>query len=883
MAYLVVENFSAGLDTRRHPLTARPGTLQKLKNAHVSRGGEIEKRKAFASFFDLGVNAFTQGTKGFQATSDRLYVFKKGWDYSDAHVGSNVYIQHLTHPSTLLNQGLGPDLEEITYSTLYGGKPFVIAKWSDGSVYPYFDGKVASDFFAGKLESWMLNAFGNTYSFYNLAASLAWQINGDTFGVSTTGWVADPGYTVNGAYVDVTADPGVEFTATASADYPVTVTTSTIIPFKAAVAEKPAKGSFAVSGGTPGKVAAAAKQLRLISSMPKVMNIYFDGQKAIDEPGGWTGFDHNTVIGNTGNWNLGPRIAYNFDYFLANYSRNRPGFTSAPIGDATYSIQGVDGGIDIGTLTMFVPNTTGDYFDDHDQNNGKTIEIEFNSDPNSHNHISELITLSTVVPSPYTPGRFIARFGLMTGGQTNAITSVKVDGTEILGSPVKWMHSNADTMTQIVKRITDYASTPEYAAAVEDGRISLYAPAGSGVNGNGRIITVLGLGDVTTANYSTFSGGADAAPAIQQRVRYTIEGSFSVGSTIQLVATKTIDPSSPVYWGRSRVTGTTPVSALTFKTKAHVTSGSSLFFSGVNQPKEWGEDGVGAGFINMSNNNGGNEVLTGLALYQGQLAAFARRSVQVWSIDPDPANNRQGQVLSNTGALGQKSIVSVGEIDVFYLSDSGVRSLRARDSSNSAVVNDVGTPIDNLVLSDISGLTETQKTACPAVIEPIDGRYWIAIGQKVYVFSYFPNSQVAAWSTYEPGFAIENFTTKDGRVYARSGDNIYLYGGSTGSEYDDAEVEVVLPYLDGGKPAHTKTLMGLDMTVEGDWQTFIGMDPISVEARDNCGTVTQPTFSLGRVQANGIGTHIGIKMVSQSSGYSRLANLICHFEFNESD
>jgi hypothetical protein len=285
----------------------------------------------------------------------------------------------------------------------------------------------------------------------------------------------------------------------------------------------------------------------------------------------------------------------------------------------------------------------------------------------------------------------------------------------------------------------------------------------------------------------------------------------------------------------------------------------------------------------MSNNSGGNEVLTAVALYQGNVASFSRRTVQIWSIDTDPANNRQGQVLSNTGALGQKSVISVGDIDVFYLSDSGVRSIRARDSSNSAVVNDVGTPIDNLVLADIAGLTETQKTNCAAVIEPNDGRYWLAIGNKIYVYSYFPSSQVAAWSTYSPGHSFTEFTTKDGKVYAKEGQYVYVYGGVSGSLYDSSPVEVVLPYLDGGKPAHMKTLSGIDMTCEGEWAIEIGMDPVSPNARDLIATVSQPTFTLGRIQATGMGTHVGVRLTCNSAGYARLANLIAHIDFNESD
>ena len=184
-------------------------------------------------------------------------------------------------------------------------------------------------------------------------------------------------------------------------------------------------------------------------------------------------------------------------------------------------------------------------------------------------------------------------------------------------------------------------------------------------------------------------------------------GDFPVGKQVKLIATNPLDSSNPTSWGATRVTGSNPSCCLTCKTKAHIGSASTLFFSGVNSPRKWGESGVGAGFINMSNSSGGAEILTGIDLYQGNLAAFSRRSVQIWSIDPDPANNRQGQVLLNTGAFGPGSVVSVGDIDIFYLSDSGVRSLRARDSSNAAVVNDVGTPIDSLVLADILNKTNS--------------------------------------------------------------------------------------------------------------------------------------------------------------------------------
>jgi hypothetical protein len=471
----------------------------------------------------------------------------------------------------------------------------------------------------------------------------------------------------------------------------------------------------------------------------------------------------------------------------------------------------------------------------------------------------------------------------MSGGVTNAVSQVLVDGVDVLGAPMKWTGSHSVTMTNIVDQINTFNSAPEYTASYANDKVTLTS-VNTGADQNGRVIELKVIGNIGSSGYSSFTGGSDAVPATRKRVRYTFNTwNFAPEKSVTLIATKVLDPANPVYWGASRVTDAAPTSALTFKTKAHVGSGSSMFFSAVNNPKKWGQDGVGAGFINMSNSSGGNEAVNALATYQGNLAAFSRRTVQIWSIDTDPANNRQGQVLSNTGAFGPRSVVSVGDIDVFYLSDSGIRSLRARDSSNAAVVNDVGTPVDGLILNDISYMTFDQKAACPAVIEPVDGRYWIAIGDKIYVYSFFPSSQVAAWSTYEPGHTFTDFTTKDGKIYAKEGQYVYVYGGASGQAYDSSEVEVILPYLDGGKPAHTKTLMGLDMTCEGKWSVEIGMDPVNPVARDVVATVSQPTFTLGRIQANGSGTHVGVRLVNDSPGYARLANMICHFEFNESE
>lgn len=825
MSYLVVENFSAGLDTRRHPLTARPGTLQTLKNAHVSRGGEIEKRKKFATFASL-----TGSTFGMESTSETIYVFG-----SDASVTTptGVTYQRCQHPD-------GFAMTDVVFSTLYGGQPFVIAKFSDGSTYPFLNGVIVSDFVNGITRPTMTNLAG-------VATHMA----------STVG----DGYTAtsSGNVITLSGPASVDYNLTVTADAPITATPATSTAYVAPLLETLAKGSFAITSGSNGN-ASGAKWHRNNITHANITGMYIDDVEILNT----TPFNLYSIPAHSGGeYNDGPRMSWTLCTFI-NASTTTSGFTA---GYSYSSLSGNDGS----WVYVYSDPAKGAYY------NGKVIRLEFETDPGS----GEVVSGATA--SPYHAGRFIADWMTLNGGADNFVTSITVDGVEALGKSIPWVNSNTDTMVALANQINTFTSSTEYVASVENSKVVMSGIAGSGKSLNGHVINITVIGNVVASSILKFDGGVDAVPGNSKHYTITLGGTFAIGRNITISAAPTLDANNPFYWGATRVSQSVPVSALTFKSKEHITSSSLLYFSGVNQPTKWGFNGVGAGFINLSNNSGGNEVLTGLALYQGNLAAFARRSVQVWHIDPDPANNVQGQVISNTGAIGASSIVSFGEIDVFYLSDSGIRSLRARDASNAAVVNDVGTPVDNLILTDLAGLTDAQKAACPAIIEPIDGRYWIAIGSKIYVYSYFPNSQVAAWSTYEPGFAVSKFTTKDGRVYARSGNTIYLYGGTSGTEYDDSTVEVILPYLDGGKPAHIKTLNGIDMTCEGYWQVYIGMDPLAVSARDLIATVNQPTFSLGRIMASGIGTHVGVRLVNNTSGYARIANLIAHFELNEAN
>jgi len=310
-------------------------------------------------------------------------------------------------------------------------------------------------------------------------------------------------------------------------------------------------------------------------------------------------------------------------------------------------------------------------------------------------------------------------------------------------------------------------------------------------------------------------------------------------------------------------------------------SDSLLHFSAIDDPTEWNDTTQSAGFINLANHSRGSEDLKAMATYFDNLAVLAQEAIQIWFVDPSPALNQQIQVLQNTGTIAPDSVVEFGENDVFYLSLSGLRSLRSRDSSNAAFVGDIGNPIDELIVKSIQdnrALAEKAK----ATLEQRDGRYILAIGSTMYVFSYFPSSKVSAWSVYEPGFVVDRWAYDGRQTLCRSGNKLYSLGGEDGNIYDSSEVVVQMPFLDSGSPATFKDYNSIDVTCENVWTVSIATDPQDITALEEVATVNKTTFGLGRAAINGYSTHIAPRLTCTKPGAAKLGNIAIHYTSGES-
>jgi hypothetical protein len=407
------------------------------------------------------------------------------------------------------------------------------------------------------------------------------------------------------------------------------------------------------------------------------------------------------------------------------------------------------------------------------------------------------------------------------------------------------------------------------------------------------------------ANGKLYVFGSAAAPAVPAGVTYqqlAAPGAPAMAGVVccQFFDGKTwaiadyADGARCAFYDAARITdfdaasGATPVEnsrpawALTHDEKVYVIHDSVLAFTGIDTPASFQAAAVGSGFKNMSNQSAGSETLTALGRYQNLMAVFARRNIQVWYLDPDPLENVKKQLLENIGTFAPKSVVAFGDLDVFFLGDSGIRSLRSRDASNQAGMGDVGTPIDDYLLGHLATLTETQKLGATACLEPLSGRYILAAGTQAFVFSYFPSSKISAWSTYALPADIDDFVAMDGRVWARMGDTIYLLGGDDGQTFDGSPVEVELPYIDGRALATFKNFKALDVVCEGEWQVLVNTDPKQPDVWSEVAIVNGTTLGMEGIGMVGRGTMLKLKLVNAAAGAARLSKVVVHYDSAES-
>jgi hypothetical protein len=488
------------------------------------------------------------------------------------------------------------------------------------------------------------------------------------------------------------------------------------------------------------------------------------------------------------------------------------------------------------------------------------------------------ITLSTLVANVPAVAEVKATSAIVVAsGSTGVISDITAHGTSLMRAAVPWTTNAATTAAAIGVQINDKTATHGYTATVVSATITLTAPPGLGATANEYVVAATTTGDIVL-NTPTMGGGVTAVAAVAQVSQATFIGTPQ--STDQFIIT--INSTSYVANGRASCTGT---SLYVNKRRMWSPAHSLWEYCKLNTFSNWSDAGAsaGAGFLNVSNDAEGSEPLVGAGAYMTLSAVFSRRNCRIYSISADATQLALSQPLDNTGSLAARAILNYGTVDLFYLDETGIRSLRQRDASGAAFVNDIGTAIDTFVRANMDALSfGTIQRAC-AVVEPRDGRFWMAIGPYIYVLSYFPGSNVNAWTYLDPGFTVSDFARIYNQLYVRSGDTIYLYGGANGSTFPNANemiAQVDLPFVSTSPPTMI-VLDGIDSAMTNAWQTYILVDPDDTTQQINAGILTGVSYDTPDNAAPGRSTHFAMSMTCSAAGQATISNIALRYSGGE--
>lgn len=136
--------------------------------------------------------------------------------------------------------------------------------------------------------------------------------------------------------------------------------------------------------------------------------------------------------------------------------------------------------------------------------------------------------------------------------------------------------------------------------------------------------------------------------------------------------------------------------------------------------------GGASGSVNIDTVLSGTRPITALAAFNGFLVIFCDKAIVIYDgADDDPNTNLVLQdVILGTGCIARDAVCNVGD-DIFFLSDSGVRSLSRVIQEKSTPINDVGRNVKDDIISNISA--QTDVSAIKAVYHETEGFFLVTL------------------------------------------------------------------------------------------------------------------------------------------------------------
>jgi len=392
---------------------------------------------------------------------------------------------------------------------------------------------------------------------------------------------------------------------------------------------------------------------------------------------------------------------------------------------------------------------------------------------------------------------------------------------------------------------------------------------------------------IITTSLLPFGGGVDPVAAVGPVKRILLQGTWAAEDRITLTV---IFNYVQYDLGIKHVTGMSPTFVMAYKNQIMFCAGDEFVYSGIDEPTGFEDRYSGYGYIEMSGERGEALQCIAAAPYAGKIALFAKNNVQLWLPNADPAEWQLVQSLENVGTCSPLSVVSYGELDVFFLSHSGIRSLRVRESTDLVNVQDVGSSLDVYLQSIIHGLSDAVLLEAYGWYSSKDGRYWLYLNGDFYVFSYFPGTRISAWTKYGTSVVDESslsaytpkcFTTSNGYLYmlGQAADGYVALVSYPSSASYRTTAYLTLPFYDMKSPGSLKHFKAIDIAGTGTWKVEVGNNPNDITSFTTLvAALPLSTHMYNRVPLGFHASHALLRLTHTADSTAAIASLIWHWE-----
>lgn len=242
------------------------------------------------------------------------------------------------------------------------------------------------------------------------------------------------------------------------------------------------------------------------------------------------------------------------------------------------------------------------------------------------------------------------------------------------------------------------------------------------------------------------------------------------------------------------------------------TNATTARYCKTGDPRDW-TAASDAGFIAPGLYARGSDQITALNIYSNKsLAVFFSDNAQLWAVDPNPALIALTSNIEGVGTLYARAAGPVS-LDLFFLAQTGYRSMQFTVLTQNLQDTDVGTAIDSLIRA---GIASTDDPI--AIYYPKLGQFICINGATIWVYSFSRASKISAWSKYTLPFSVDDACVLNQELYVRTGNDVYRMSDTVFKDGVSSIplVDAQMYYQDAKKPSLLKGFYGIDLVGVGN-------------------------------------------------------------------